>query len=77
MGDPLTYRKPGEVDNWKDENHDPILRFKNYLIKEEIMSADAVEKIEKEARQICEKRSICNESPHPSLDSLMEDLYVE
>lgn len=77
IGDPLTYRIPGEVDKWKDENHDPILRFKNYLVKEEILPANGVEEIEKEARLICEEAvKFGMESPYPSPDSLMEDLYA-
>lgn len=77
IGDPLTYRIPGEVDKWKDENHDPILRFKNYLIKEEIIPADAVEEIEHAAILICEKAvEFAKDSPHPSPDSLMEDIYA-
>jgi TPP-dependent pyruvate/acetoin dehydrogenase alpha subunit len=77
IGDPLTYRKPGEVDAWKDENHDPILRFKKFLIREEIMPADVVEGVEAEARTLCEKAvEFGLNSPHPTLDSLMEDLYV-
>jgi TPP-dependent pyruvate/acetoin dehydrogenase alpha subunit len=76
IGDPLTYRIPGEVDQWKDENHDPILRFKNYLIREEILPADAVEEIEQTARVVCEKAvKFAMESPQPSLDSLLEDIY--
>lgn len=77
VGDPLTYRIPGEVDVWKDENHDPILRFKNYLIKEEIMSSDSVETVEKEARLVCDKAiEFAMNSPQPSLDTLLEDMYA-
>jgi TPP-dependent pyruvate/acetoin dehydrogenase alpha subunit len=77
IGDPLIYRIPGEVDKWKDEKHDPIRRFRSFLIKEEIMPADAIEEIEHDARLICEKAvKFAKDSPHPSPDSLMEDIYV-
>jgi len=77
IGDPLTYRIPGEVDKWKDEKHDPIRRFRSFLIKEEIMPIDAIEEIEHNARIVCEKAiEFAKNSPHPSPDSLMEDIYV-
>lgn len=77
VSDPLTYRKPGEVDIWKDENHDPILRFKNFLLKEEIMAAYEIEIIEKETVQIIsEAVEFAINSPMPTIDSLREDVYV-
>jgi len=78
IGDPLTYRTPGEVDSWKEETKDPILRFKNYLIREEITSADQLAEIESDVKQTCEMAvNFAMQSPHPSPASLMEDLYVD
>lgn len=77
IGDPLTYRKDGEVDTWKEETKDPILRFKKFLIQEEIASADHIEKIEGDVRQTCAGAvDFAMQSPLPSLDSLLEDIYV-
>jgi len=77
IGDPLTYRKPGEVEIWKDDNHDPILRFKEYLIKEEILPEDGCMSIEKEARAVIQKAvEFGMNSPLPRVDALLEDLYV-
>ena len=78
IGDPLTYRKTGEVDEWKDAEHDPILRFKSFLMNEEILPADAIEDIESDVKKICDDAvKYAMASPHPSLDSLMEDLYAD
>jgi len=78
VGDPLTYRKPGEVDIWKDKDHDPILKFKSYLLRGEILSEDAAEQIEHDAREVINSAvDFAKASPHPTIDSLLEDLYVE
>lgn len=78
IGDPLNYRKSGEVDEWLSEELDPILRFKQVLIKEEILSAGEVEALESEARATCDQAvEFALNSPHPAPDALMEDLYVE
>ncbi len=78
VGDPLTYRKPGEVDLWKDENHEPILRFKKYLMKEEILPESECAVIEKEARDtIARAVDFGLNSPEPTADTLLKDIYVE
>ena len=77
IGDPLTYRKAGEVEIWMDENHDPILRFKKYLIKEEIIPEQECLSIEKEARTVIQKAvDFGMQSPFPTLNALYEDLYI-
>jgi len=78
IGDPLSYRIPGEVDMWQDENHDPIKRFKNFLLREEVVSLDAVQQVEKDAKEICNAAvEFALNSPQPSLSALMEDVYAQ
>ena len=78
IGDPLTYRIPGEVDTWQDKDHDPIKRFKQYLLKEELASIDTVEQIERDANEICTAAvEFALNSPQPSSSALMEDVYVQ
>ena len=77
VSDPLTYRKPGEVDVWKDENHDPIARFKKLLIKEEIMVSHEIEKLEQDtALTITDATKFAIDSPLPSVESAWEDVYI-
>ena len=77
VGDPLHYRKNGEVDQWKAEEKDPILRFKNYLIKEEVISADQAQEIEANAEAACQEAvTFARNSRQPSVDALFDGLYA-
>lgn len=77
VGDPLNYRKEGEVEIWKSHEKDPILRVKAKLIDKGIMHPDEVDMIETKARNDCTQAvEFAVNSPHPSPDSLLEDLYV-
>lgn len=78
VGDPLNYRASGEVDEWLSPEKDPIQRFKQVLIQEEILPSDEVEAIEAEARSLCAQAvEFALNSPHPTPDVLMEDVLVE
>ena len=78
VGDPLNYRASGEVDEWLSPEKDPIKRFKQVLIQEEILPSDEVEAIEAEARSLCAQAvEFALNSPHPTPDVLMEDVLVE
>jgi len=78
VGDPLNYRASGEVDEWLSPEKDPIQRFKQVLIQEEILPADEIEAIEAEARSLCAQAvEFALNSPHPTPDVLMEDVLVE
>lgn len=77
LGDPLTYRKQGEVDIWKDENHDPLLRFRKYLIQKEILPEYKVEEVEKTADETIYKAvEFALNSPLPKASALMEDIFA-
>ncbi|NMC13949.1 MAG: pyruvate dehydrogenase (acetyl-transferring) E1 component subunit alpha, partial [Chloroflexi bacterium] len=76
MGDPVSYRRPGELEIWKDERHDPIMRMKNHLIKEEILSIQELESITKSIDEsIINTVKYAEESPLPEPESLMKDIY--
>jgi len=77
LGDPLTYRKAGEVDIWKDEKHDPLLRFRSYLIKEEILPEQGVVEVEKVADEVIARAvEFGLNSPLPEKSALMEDIFA-
>lgn len=77
VGDPLTYRKEGEVDIWKDEDRDPILKFKNFLLKEEVLGDDEITKMENEVKVIIDQAvEFAINSPLPTPDSLLENVYI-
>ncbi|OQY32430.1 MAG: hypothetical protein B6243_07505 [Anaerolineaceae bacterium 4572_5.2] len=77
IGDPLTYRKKGEVDTWKDDEHDPLPRMGKCLLKESILLPEELTAIENEARQICEEAvEFALSSPEPELKTLWDDVYA-
>lgn len=78
VGDPLNYRKDGEVDIWKSHEKDPILRVRAYLIAQEILPPDQLDRIETKAKNDCAQAvEFAVNSSHPLPDTLMDDLYVD
>lgn len=74
VGDPATYRPKEEVDSWKAR--DPIKFLGNYLIENKIINADDDIKIKKEMKiMVDESVEFAKNSPDPSLDSLLDDVY--
>jgi len=77
IGDPLTYRLKGEVEEWQDPSRDPILRFKNYLLGHQLVGGDQLETIDAEIRQgIDEAVQFALASPDPEVQTLWDDVYV-
>lgn len=75
--DPGLYRKSGELEIWTDENHDPLLRFQSYLIKEEIIPDYEVEAIKNANRKIInEAIEYAKNSPWPEPQALYEDIFA-
>jgi len=75
IGDPLTYRAKGEVDQWQDLLHDPILRFKQYLLEGQFFGEDRLGALESEVRaEIAAAVQFALESPEPELHTLWEDV---
>jgi pyruvate dehydrogenase E1 component alpha subunit len=76
IGDPLTYRVKGEVEEWQGPAHDPILRFKSYLLERQLIEESRLEEIEAEARQdIASAVEFALASPEPEIQSLWDDVY--
>lgn len=76
MGDPERYRKADEVHRYQE--HDPIGRFRKYLIDQNIASEDEIVKledlVEEEIRDAVE---FAENSPEPAPEELYTNVYVE
>jgi TPP-dependent pyruvate/acetoin dehydrogenase alpha subunit len=77
VGDPLTYRPKGEVDEWKSAARDPISRFGRVLAGEAGFSADELDTLQHEAEaKIEEAIAFAMASPEPEIGALWEDVYA-
>ncbi|MGI6034322.1 MAG: thiamine pyrophosphate-dependent dehydrogenase E1 component subunit alpha [Limnochordia bacterium] len=75
VGDPGLYRSKEEVEAWKQK--DPIPRFRDHLIKEGILTQEEYDAIDGEEKQRLERAAaFAKESPEPSVEALLEDLYA-
>lgn len=78
IGDPLTYRVKGEVDEWQRPAHDPILRFKEYLLDRQVCEESRLEALEAEVRKEIESAvQFALASPEPEVQTLWDDVYGE
>jgi pyruvate dehydrogenase E1 component alpha subunit len=74
-GDPLNYREKEEVDRWRQA--DPIERVKRIAIERGVLSAAEIEQLEGRIEaQIEEAVEFAKNSPEPTLDQLMTDIYA-
>lgn len=70
------YRSKEEIEDWK-QNRDPIIRFKEYLLKAEILGEVQVQEIEAESEQVIIKAvEFAEASPEPDPATLMEYVYA-
>jgi pyruvate dehydrogenase E1 component alpha subunit len=77
VGDPLTYRPRGEVDEWKSAGRDPISRFGRALLGEAGFSDDELDALRREAEaEIDEAIAFALASPEPEMGALWEDVYA-
>jgi pyruvate dehydrogenase E1 component alpha subunit len=77
IGDPLTYRIKGEVEEWQDPDHDPILRFRRYLLEHQEASESQLGSLEADIQQeIAAAVTFALESPEPPVGSLWDDVYA-
>ena len=77
MTDPATYRGKDEVDKVRDLR-DPIVRLRNWVIAEGILSQDEIDAIDDEAEAtVKEAIKFADESDFPDLSALTENVYVE
>jgi 2-oxoisovalerate dehydrogenase E1 component alpha subunit len=74
--DPTRYRPGAEVEEWA--RRDPLARFRNFLLREEILTEDEIKPIEDECAEEVAASFKRNEAvPKPSLESMFEDVYAE
>jgi pyruvate dehydrogenase E1 component alpha subunit len=74
-GDPLNYRQREEVERWREQ--DPIERVKRAAVERGAMSQPEVEQLEERIRkQIDDAVEFAKNSPDPTPDQLMTDIYA-
>ncbi|MGI9146293.1 MAG: thiamine pyrophosphate-dependent dehydrogenase E1 component subunit alpha [Chloroflexota bacterium] len=74
-GDPLNYREKEEVERWR--LRDPIERVKQAAVASGAMRADEIDALERGIeQQIEEAVEFAKNSPDPSPDQLMTDIYA-
>jgi pyruvate dehydrogenase E1 component alpha subunit len=72
--DPAKYRPREEVEAWLAR--DPIKRFKERLLKMQILTEDDIQRIEGEvAAEVDEAVKFAMESPYPDPDEALNDVY--
>lgn len=77
MTDPATYRGKDEVEEQRDLR-DPIVRLRNWVIDEEILSQDEIDEIDDEMEAtVKEAVQFADESDFPELSELTKNVYVE
>jgi pyruvate dehydrogenase E1 component alpha subunit len=75
MADPEDYRTKEEVARWRER--DPIPAFGALLEREDILTPEQRERIDREARQrVDEAVEFAERSPFPEPSTLYEDVYV-
>lgn len=73
--DPGKYRTKKEVDEWKTK--DPIIKFKNYLIENNIATEEELNEIDRKSMEVVEGSvKFAMESPEPTLESAFEDVFA-
>ena len=70
------YRSKEEIEDWK-QNRDPIIRFKECLLKAEILGEVQVQEIDAQSEQVIIKAvEFAEASPEPDPSTLMEYVYA-
>ena len=74
-GDPLNYRQKEEVDRWRLQ--DPIERVKRVAVERGVLRTDEFEALEQQIEaQIDDAVEFAKNSPDPTPDQLMTDIYA-
>jgi pyruvate dehydrogenase E1 component alpha subunit len=69
------YRTKEEIESWKQK--DPIKRMRQYLIEKNLFMAEELDAVEKRAKQKIEDAvTFAQNSPYPSIDTIMDDVYA-
>ena len=74
-GDPLNYREKEEVEGWRLQ--DPIERVRRIAVERSVLTAAEIDELERGiVAQIDEAVEFAKNSPDPSPDQLMTDIYA-
>ncbi len=77
VGDPMTYRPPGQVDAWKQSN-DALANFERRATAEHGVEAAELRRIEAEVgAELDEAVAAAESDPVPDVAALLTDVYVE
>jgi pyruvate dehydrogenase E1 component alpha subunit len=75
--DPAVYRNEEEVESWKTEDKDPILRFKKQLLENKALTPEGAEDLDASIKlAIDEAVKFAEESPEPDIKDLLTDVYA-
>ena len=70
------YRTREEVNKWKE--NDPIDRFKNYLVENNIATAEEVDEVNRQSEEAVEHAvKFAMESPEPTIESAFEGIFAD
>lgn len=73
--DANVYRTKEEIAEWKAK--DPIQRMRAYLLENKVCSESETKAIEQRAQKTIEDAvKFAENSPHPSIDTIMDDVYA-
>jgi pyruvate dehydrogenase E1 component alpha subunit len=76
--DPAVYRNKEEVDAWRTEDKDPILRFEKQLLEKKVLTHSEIEDLEASTKHTIEEAvKFAEESPEPEIKDLLMDVYAE
>ena len=71
------YRTKEEVDEWKN-NNDPIIKYRDYLVAENIASAEELDAIQSQVKaEVDSAYEFAQNSPDPELSVAFEDVWVD
>jgi pyruvate dehydrogenase E1 component alpha subunit len=77
-GDPQKYRNKADINAWKDDKHDPLPRYNNYLIENGIAAKDELDKIDAQAQKdVDEAAEFALNAPEPDPAHVMDGMWVE
>ncbi|MCH9753725.1 MAG: pyruvate dehydrogenase (acetyl-transferring) E1 component subunit alpha [Alphaproteobacteria bacterium] len=75
MSDPANYRTKDEVQKYRSER-DPIVNFKDFLLKKKYFTEEQLKAIENAIRQdVIKCVEFCENSPEPDESELFSDIY--
>ena len=78
VGDPELYRSSDEVERWKKEDKDPIVRFQQKLVEMGLLTANKISEIKTSIKEEIEGAvRFAEQSPLPELSELLTDVYAD